>query len=113
MNACPVRLRHVSVRKCAVLLLLNWPEVLTPDASVRGYARVAASGLRHGARAAGRLAETTRLVGINGIPYEDFFGSVTMSPHGRYLVFDSRDARDTLIRDMRDRRVHERAHRPR
>ena len=45
-------------------------------------------------------AGTTRLVGINGIPYEDFFGSVTMSPNGRYLVFDSRAAHDTLIRDM-------------
>src|SRR6201999_3691812 len=32
----------------------------------------------------------TRLAGIYGVPYEDFFGSLAMSGNGRYVAFESR-----------------------
>lgn len=48
----------------------------------------------------------TQLVGLYGIPAQDDFGSVAMSPNGRYVAFDSRsDPSDIFIRDMETRTV--------
>jgi hypothetical protein len=43
---------------------------------------------------------TTQLVGIFGTPREDFFGSATVSPNGRYVFFSPLGKPDVLVRDM-------------
>jgi Tol biopolymer transport system component len=42
----------------------------------------------------------TQLVGVYGRPYEDFTGSVWISPNGRYVTFDSNGSPGVRVRDM-------------
>ena len=42
----------------------------------------------------------TQLVGVYGRPYEDNTGSVSMSPNGRYVTFDSIGSPGVRVRDM-------------